>query len=199
MFGVTKAERCETHMLATDHDLVQHACVSCGLIELVGEDGKCGACDPKVFLHMRLRKQREIRALLLQSDLPPFETYDVQLQAGVCGKERPDFTWASGTTLEIDEWQHKFGYNPECERIRMVNITAAMGIPTLFVRFNPDEYTGWKSGMRSRERHDYLVRFLRQQLSEPQIETRVVHLFFDSFTGTPVFEPLDVLPVHAAS
>jgi hypothetical protein len=144
-----------------------------------------------LFTRVRLRKQREIRALLLESDLPKFETYDKVLQAGACGKERPDFTWPTGLVLEVDEHQHK---NYVCdESVRMINITGSMGQPTLWVRYNPDEYTGWRSGMRSLERQDYLVRFLRQHLAEPQIDSRVVHLFFDGFTGVPVFTSLNVI------
>lgn len=144
-----------------------------------------------LFARVRLRKQREIRALLLESDLPKFETYDKVLQASACGKERPDFTWPTGVVLEIDEHQHK---NYVCdESVRMINITGSMGQPTLWVRYNPDEYTGWQSGMRALERQDYLVRFLRHHLAEPQIDSRVVHLFFDGFTGVPVFTSLNVI------
>jgi len=201
IFGITNAERCEVHIKEGDVDFLQRKCKSCGLVELLDQNGLCGFCDPAVVRRMRLRKQREIRAVLMEANLPIFDTYDQVLENGACGKQRPDFTWSCGVVLEVDESQHLIGrYNEDCERIRMINLTGTMGVPTLFIRFNPDEYHGWKSGMRARERHDYLVQFLRQQLREPQLETRVVRLFFDGFMGTPEFEPLDVLQaVHASS
>lgn len=166
--------------------MVQRVCINCGLIDIVGSDGRCGDCDPGLFTRVRLRKQREILALLLESDLPEFETYDK-----VLWKRAPDFTWPTGVVLEIDEHQHK---NYVCdESVRMINITGSMGQPPLWVRYNPDEYTGWRSGMRARERQDYLVRFLKQHLAEPHIYSRVVRLFFDGFTGVPELTDLNVI------
>jgi len=185
-------ERCATHCKPTDRDLVQRACKSCGLIDLVGQQGVCGDCDPAVFARVKLRKQREVRAALMESSLPAFETYDKVLQAGACGKERPDFSWPCGVVLEVDEHQHK-SYACD-ERIRMVNVTSAMGQPTLFVRYNPDEYSGWRSSsMRSKERLAYLVGFLKSQVcGAPQQESRVVKLFYDGFTGEPEFTQLQI-------
>ncbi|CAI2174051.1 13049_t:CDS:2 [Funneliformis geosporum] len=55
---------------------------------------------------------------------------------------RPDFVIDAGThqvVLEVDEYQHKKGeYN--CEIKRMWDIAQALGIPTFFIRYNPDSY-----------------------------------------------------------
>ena len=44
--------------------------------------------------------------------------------------------------VEIDEGQHK-QYTKECEFSRMSNIYLANGLPTLFIRFNPDDFAEW--------------------------------------------------------
>jgi len=123
--------------------------------------------------------------------LPLADVYDrVAFPDGTsCGLERPDFTWNCGTHyvfLEVDERQHKDRLC-ECEQARMVNVTQGMGLPCLWVRFNPDEYTGPQSRWRERERLDYLVRYMRQLVctpvppAGPHETLRVVHLFFDDF------------------
>ena len=63
---------------------------------------------------------------------------------GICGNERPDFLFESPlkthfVILEIDEDQH-YGRPEECECTRMVNISQSLGLPTLFLRYNPDSY-----------------------------------------------------------
>jgi hypothetical protein len=34
----------------------------------------------------------------------------------------------------------KSDYTPECEEIRMINISQSLGQPTIFIRFNPDAF-----------------------------------------------------------
>ncbi|KAI9089581.1 hypothetical protein DFS34DRAFT_385310 [Phlyctochytrium arcticum] len=61
---------------------------------------------------------------------------------GVCGLERPDF-WIDWHThmlvVEVDEDQH-WSSACECEQTRMVNISQSFGMPTVFLRWNPDDY-----------------------------------------------------------
>ena len=57
-----------------------------------------------------------------------------------CGNFRPDFKIDMGSyiiIIEVDEDQHK-QYDSNCELIRMNNIYLANGLPTIFIRFNPD-------------------------------------------------------------
>lgn len=61
---------------------------------------------------------------------------------GTYGRERPDFVFDAVThmiVVEIDEDQHKY-YPCECEQIRMINISQSLGMPTIFIRYNPDKY-----------------------------------------------------------
>lgn len=62
---------------------------------------------------------------------------------GVCGRERPDFVFECAgyyCILEVDEFQHSH-YTQECEYARMINISQSLGMPTIFIRYNPDRYS----------------------------------------------------------
>ena len=69
---------------------------------------------------------------------------DKIIDNGVCGKERPDFLFEANSKghyviVEVDEKQHS-GNLEACECSRMVNISQSLGMPTIFIRYNPDEY-----------------------------------------------------------
>ena len=58
-----------------------------------------------------------------------------------CNLKRPDIVIDCGTyflVIEIDENQHT-GYKKECEEPRMNMITQSLGMPTFWIRYNPDE------------------------------------------------------------
>jgi hypothetical protein len=53
----------------------------------------------------------------------------------------PDFVFDNGSlfiVIECDENAHK-GYPMDCERIRENNITFQLGLPCVFIRWNPDK------------------------------------------------------------
>ena len=171
------------HKKALDTSLVLQRCVSCDLIDFVNTEGLCGDHDADLLKRVRLRKQKEIKAVIDEAGLV-YRYYDKVIDGGVCGKERPDFWFECGThivVLEVDENQHT---NYECEEARMKNLVYSAGQPILFVRYNPDEYCGQK-GIRPRDRHQYLVSFLRRVLvtrSFPRGSfAEVVYLFYDGF------------------
>jgi hypothetical protein len=86
-----------------------------------------------------LAKQLRVKNILEENNIL-YEAYDSIVGDQGCSKKRPDFVIDAGThkvVLEVDEYQHKKGeYN--CEVKRMRDITQALGIPTLFIRYNPD-------------------------------------------------------------
>ena len=102
----------------------------------------CEYCDPDVFKQSALAKQRQVMAHLDAQNLKGTST-DKMIDGGVCGKERPDriFELADRIILlEVDEHQHK-NRPCECEQTRMINISQSFGgMPTFWIRFNPDEY-----------------------------------------------------------
>ena len=92
-----------------------------------------------------MKKQYLIKEWLLCNDYK-FIIYDKPIDNAVCVRNRPDFVFESNNgghmiVLEVDENMHKGdSYTQECEIVRMVNISQALGQPTIFIRFNPDNY-----------------------------------------------------------
>jgi hypothetical protein len=103
-----------------------------------------------------------------------------------CGSFRPDFSYDAGThyvIVECDEDQHR-AYDPECERIRMLNILYAQGMRCVFIRYNPDAFKIQDKTKRisKEKRHAVLLETIREHMkpSEPESESiDVIYLFYD--------------------
>ena len=195
--GKKQPEHCELHVVDTERDLVSRPCRSCGMQHIL-EKGLCQACgwwNSHGSLH--LFKQKEVGKVLAAAGHPPEQT-DRIIDCGTCGRERPDFLWDAKThwvIVEVDENQHLT--NPEqCECTRMVNIHGSLGMPVVFIRFNPDRYRRAGEKRRSagdslRKRYDILIRWLEWVLEHedarprgPEDSLRSVQLFFDGWGGT---------------
>ena len=131
-------------------------------------------------------------------ELPDYDSYDRQLDQGVCGRERPDFLWDLGgwyVILEVDENQHGDRVG-DCETVRMKNIGQSLGGPPVwFIRYNPDPYhvNGEKQDPTQNSRHDKLVRVLKHVMQNPPPETDFIttmHLFYDGYTPGLSTRPL---------
>ena len=104
-------------------------------------------------------------------------------------KKRPDFVFDAYThkiVVEVDEHQHD-NYNCECEQVRMAQITQAIGMPTIFIRYNPDNYNVIIKTSKI-ERQKILIKTLYElKLLSPkntQEFLRVCYLYFNEFNGT---------------
>jgi hypothetical protein len=140
LYGYTQALHCEQHRVSDEYDLVQKECVICRSPEILDEQGRCSTCNPEMFRRVRLAKQKKVRDFLNYNDMT-FTSYDRMIDHGACGRERPDFIFDVNThmiCLEVDEDQH---ITYKCDEMpRMINISQSLGMPTLFIRFNPDKY-----------------------------------------------------------
>ncbi|CAG8715276.1 4427_t:CDS:2, partial [Funneliformis caledonium] len=156
-------------------DLVQKICSNCGLLDILLQDQKCADCSTYAKAKARV------------------QAYDSIVEDGVCSKKRPDFVIDADThkvVLEVDEYQHKKGeYN--CEVKRMWDIAQALGIPTLFIRYNPDSYrmfNGITKDSNDRKRKQELLMCLSDAVKSPPAEEsqflRVVYLFYDGYDST---------------
>lgn len=149
LYGFKTARYCEDHSNKKMINFIENKCKSCEMVWLLNNDGVCTYCDPKHFNGFRLAKQNEIK-LYLDNNKYNYESYDKTIDNGICNKYRPDFVFESESgghhvVLEVDEYQHNFKkghYKEECECVRMVNISQSLGMPTIFIRYNPDKYTG---------------------------------------------------------
>ncbi len=68
----------------------------------------------------------------------------------------------------------------------MVNITHSLGMPTLFVRYNPDKYKGLQ--LTEKKRHKVLLHWLKWSLeTKPKNKKeflRVLYICYDGFDYT---------------
>jgi hypothetical protein len=141
IYGKTKHERCEDHKYINDINFIESECKSCGLLGVLNAGKMCYYCEPTNFKKYALSKQLEVKAILDANNYK-YVSYDKIINRGECGKERPDFLFDCDNryvVLEVDEHQH-MDRNCECEQTRMVNICQSLGMPTTFIRFNPDTY-----------------------------------------------------------
>ena len=86
-------------------------------------------------------KELKVKEILDKSTLLNYSYYN-QIIDSSCSKFRPDFVFEySNITiiLEVDEHQHKNGYNCETKRMSLIAQTF-IGNKVLFIRFNPDKY-----------------------------------------------------------
>lgn len=131
---------CELHQDKEKHyKLIEQKCIKCTLLNVLDDNDLCLYCSP-IKKSEYLTKQRIIKDFL---DLNNYkiDSYDKKLKDG-CGKERPDFVFECAgyfLVLEVDEYQHSY-YNIECENTRMINISQPFGMPTIFLRYNPDRF-----------------------------------------------------------
>lgn len=197
--GIRKPERCETHALQDDLNLVESPCAKCGLVfRLDPRTQQCAYCYADSVHKPKLAKQREVKQFLQHQcpDLPAWTSYDRAPQElkDCRDYERPDFMWADwdgdkawSLVLEVDENQHET-YPIWCECTRQVNITEDMGRYTLWIRYNPDSYKPARPGQRQvpqAERLAELARHIRGALAtlpvEPNHSGAVLWLFFDGY------------------
>ena len=166
----TKLRYCEEHALGypTAVDVVQRICAICGLLGVLSAGSMCETCDPAVVRRATGAKEDAVKAFLDAQGLQ-YLSHDKMVDRGECFKYRPDFLFDAGThfvVLEVDEHQH-MSYACACEQARMVNIAQALGMRTLFLRYNPDAFLSGSGGGRaptSRERLQLLREWLEWSL-----------------------------------
>ena len=137
-----------------------------------------------------------------------YVSHDRTIDGGECERYRPDFVFDAGThmvVLEVDERQHK-EYQQLCEQQRMVNISQAFGMQTLFIRYNPDGFTthtGARSHITAPERSKLLLSWIRWALmpsfapSTTGAFCTAMYLCYDNFKECSAFDAprLNLLPL----
>lgn len=143
-YGSTYPLYCELHKNPDHINLVEQQCYKCNLYYILNLEGLCMMCE-SIGKKNIMKKQHIMKMWLLNNEYK-FIINDKPVDNGVCIRNRPDFVFESKNggimiVLEVDENMHKGGsYTPECEIIRMINLSQALGQPTIFIRFNPDSY-----------------------------------------------------------
>jgi hypothetical protein len=131
---------CEDHAPHDYVDIVQKKCSSCGLLDVL-RGGLCSDCDPEIRYVFEHAKENRIRDVFDSRGFV-YCSHDKVVDGGYCNMYRPDFIFDATThfvVVEVDENQHK-GRPSECERNRMLSIWQSLGLYTIFLRYNPDNY-----------------------------------------------------------
>ena len=110
-------------------------------------------------------------------------------------KTRPDFLWDCGThflVVEVDENKHT---SYECDIPRMLNISQALGLPTFFIRYNPDNFkiNNRASKITDNTRHKDLLNFTKyyKNITELKYYCSYIQLFFDDYKKNEV----EIIPI----
>jgi len=165
---------CSEHKTEKMINVVSKKCISCNLfITKKKNQYLCSYCNPNKQEKTK-RKEIIIKELLENNNLTFI--HDRQIKNDCCLKYRPDFLFDCKTyfvILEVDEDAHE-SYPQECEIIRMNNLASGLGLPTLFIRYNPD-----KTGIKQKEKHQILLKILNENLNlEYLIDPTPIYLFY---------------------
>jgi len=198
LFGLTTRIHCEDHQVKGEYNLVEQECKSCNCLMVVNLKGICGFCDPTMLKTFRLAKQKKVKEFLDNNNII-YSLYDEIIDTK-CHKLRPDFVIDAGThfvVLEVDENAHKgVSYrgvlqqgkykNLTCEEARMVNISQALGMKTIFIRYNPDAFNvkGIKNNPTNTTRCKLLIDMIKVMMNKNPENLQflsVVYLFYDEF------------------
>ena len=182
-YELDKIRFCEEHKPDNAKNLGVYPCTSCGLDDIL-TDGKCSTCDPTVQLIVQHAKENRIKDVLTAAKI--LFVHDKIIETTSCGRERPDFQIDCGTHMvyiEVDEHQHQ-SYACECEQTRMINIVHVRGMPTRFIRYNPDTYKPLKGQqVTAAKRETKLIEYVQYAIKNPPNESfaDVMYLFYDKY------------------
>ncbi len=139
--GTNYPRRCETHKLPDDTNVVEKRCIKCYLEYYLNVNDLCNNCNDWFVKKVHKSKETHIKDVLDANNIK-YTSSDKPVDISSCSKRRPDFLIDKGTffiVLEVDENQHK-SRACECEQIRMIQIHQDIGMNTVFIRYNPDNY-----------------------------------------------------------
>lgn len=178
---------CELHQDKEKHvNLLEQKCQQCNLLNILDENNLCLYCSP-VKKSEYLTKQRKVKDFLDLSKYKIF-SYDKKILGG-CGNERPDFIFECVgyfLILEVDEYQHSH-YNADCEKVRMINISQSLGMPTIFIRYNPDKFQmnnkicDLASSDRFKILKNVLDEYINLNIDMIQFFCSVLYLFYNDY------------------
>jgi hypothetical protein len=153
-YGTTTPLHCEEHAKPDEICLITKKCKGCSRENmLLDKNDLCVTfCKPNSIYQQQKREKKKEKLVLNYLDkyikIPPEikiidnECLAINLQD--CNRRFPDRAYDCGTHIvivEVDENQHR-GYTKDdnCELKRMHQIYEVVGLPCIFLRFNPDNY-----------------------------------------------------------
>ena len=139
--------------------LEKYGCKSCGLFEVHNkwrttnkEEGLCDYCQPIKTNKLREKTKEMLVVRKLREDLPDIDFIHNKSVGNECtlhdrentnGHLYPDIRFelfGFDLIVEVDENRHR-GADYSCDERRMYDIAAKLGVPCVFIRYNPDDKT----------------------------------------------------------
>jgi hypothetical protein len=173
-------------------DVKSKKCIKCDLFYVnITTSYLCSYCNPNTSKYQKTREM-EIKALLESTTDLNNPIHDKPI-GGECGKYRPDFLYDALThfvVVEVDEDQHR-AYDPECEKVRMINILGALKMRCVFVRYNPDAFhiDGKTIRVYEKKRHDLLLKTIRECM-KPSFDSDTADVIYLYYDGAEVREEM---------
>ena len=167
---------CSIHKKDKMVDVKSKRCINCNLFCVKKRNNYlCFYCNPVKSKRVKT-KEIEVKKLLELNNIQFI--HDKQISNECCYKYRPDFIIDClyyYLILEVDEDAHS-SYDKECELIRMNNIQASMGLPTKFIRYNPDKKE-IKKNIKEKELLEKVHEWMKKDIKELKTE-EPMYLFY---------------------
>ena len=162
----THCARCKEAGMSLVYDNKPN-CAGCGIWYVPPAQGTlCSYCRPSQMV----RTREDVAWKHLQKCFPSLAMVRDRKVAGGCSKRRPDVLVDAHThfvAVEVDELQHaSYGCD---EHKRMLTIAQDCGMPTVFVRWNPDAWStdGIEQHVPIEARLDVLVAAVHKAMESP--------------------------------
>jgi hypothetical protein len=157
-------------------DVKSKKCKDCNLFQVNKRTNYlCSYCNPVKSNRIKT-KENEVKELFELNNIEFI--HDKQISNKCCYKYRPDFVIDClyyYLIVEVDEYAHD-SYDKECELIRMNNIQMSIGLPTKFIRYNPDK-KGIRKNIKQKELLNMVKEWMKKKLGELKTE-EPVYLFY---------------------
>ena len=149
-------------------------CRSCGLFQTHNKTNYlCSYCNPDKATRQKT-KEMAVKTFLEDNDYAFIYNKKCNLDKS-CQTYFPDFVIDCNkffVILECDEYGHK-SYDYDCERIRENNICFALGLPCVFIRYNPD-----KKDVEKNIKEKVLKSYIEYYINKETCDNVVEFLFY---------------------
>lgn len=149
-------------------------CTSCKLFMVKKKNNYlCSYCNPDKPIRQKT-KELKVKTFLEEQGYKFIHNRKCNLDNS-CQTYFPDFLIDKGTfflIIECDEDAHS-SYPIDCEKIRENNICFALGLPCVFIRFNPD-----KKGIKMKTKQKVLKSYIDYYFGKEKSDNEVCYLFY---------------------
>jgi hypothetical protein len=152
----------------------KYFCKSCRLFAVTKKNNYlCSYCNPDKPSRQKT-KELKVKTFLEENNYKFIHNKKCNLDNS-CQTYFPDFLIDCNTfflIIECDEDAHS-SYPIDCEKIRENNICFALGLPCVFIRFNPD-----KKGIKMKTKQKVLKSYIDYYISKENSDNEVCYLFY---------------------